>query len=82
MVLLVKPTPTQFPTNCLYAEMDNTPLHSSVCHLLYAIKVRLHAIKINQIWCLKRGGFFILEEAADAVRSTPRGALCHADVVC
>ncbi len=34
MVLLVKPTLTRFPTNSLYAPVDNTPLHSipSVCH--------------------------------------------------
>ncbi len=34
MVLRVKPTPTRFPTNSLYAPMYNTPLHSmsSVCH--------------------------------------------------
>ncbi len=34
MVLRVKPTPTQFPTNSLYTPMDNTPLHSisSDCH--------------------------------------------------
>ncbi len=28
MVLRVKPTPTQFPTNSLYTPMDNTLLHS------------------------------------------------------
>ncbi len=30
----VKPTTTRFPTNSLYAPMDNTPLHPipSVCH--------------------------------------------------
>ncbi len=34
MVLQVKPTPTQFPTNSLYTPMDNMPLHSisSACH--------------------------------------------------
>ncbi len=34
MVLLVKSTPTRFPTNSLYTPMDNTPFLyiSSVCH--------------------------------------------------
>ncbi len=34
MVLRVRPTPTQFPTNSLYTPMDNTLLHSisSVCY--------------------------------------------------
>ncbi len=41
MVLRVKPTPTRFPTNCLYTPMDNKPLHSisSVCHP-WAVGVR------------------------------------------
>ncbi len=28
MVLLVRPTPTRFPTNNFYTAVDNTPLHS------------------------------------------------------
>ncbi len=34
MELLVRPTPTRFPTNSLYNPMDNSPLQSisSVCH--------------------------------------------------
>ncbi len=29
MVPRVKPTPTGFPTNNLYTQMENTPLHSA-----------------------------------------------------
>ncbi len=30
MVLPVRPTPTQFPTNSLYTPMDNTPLRHTL----------------------------------------------------
>ncbi len=28
MILRVRPTPTRFPTKCLYTPVDNIPLHS------------------------------------------------------
>ncbi len=34
MVLRVKPTPTQFPTNSLYTPIGNTLLHYSLLGLL------------------------------------------------